>query len=207
MTGTPAENRAASAGSSDELAWPEDAIEVGRILDAWGVKGWIKVQAYSSDAQALFSSRRWFLQPPEESKPLMAKPKTALPQLLKILAVRDHGEGIVAGVQGVNDRNGAEALRGARIFISRSAFPSADPNEYYWVDLIGLNVVNRQGETLGEVVGLIDTGPHSVLRIVPPGLTAPVKPDQERLIPFVAAFVDDVDLEQRLITVDWGLDY
>ncbi len=206
MTMAPAELRDQPAGS-DEQAWPEDAIEVGRILDAWGVKGWIKVQAYSNDAQALFSSRRWFLQPPEENKPLMAKPKTALPQLLKILAVRDHGEGIVANVQGVTDRNGAEALRGARIFVSRSTFPTADPNEYYWVDLIGLNVVNRQGETLGEVIGLIDTGPHSVLRIVPPGLVAPVKPDQEKLVPFVAAFVDDVDLEQRLITVDWGLDY
>lgn len=206
MTMAPTELRDQPAGS-DEQAWPEDAIEVGRILDAWGVKGWIKVQAYSNDAQALFSSRRWFLQPPEESKPLMAKPKTALPRLLKILAVRDHGDGIVANVQGVTDRSGAEALRGARIFVSRSTFPSADPNEYYWVDLIGLNVVNRQGETLGEVVGLLDTGPHSVLRIVPPGLEAPVKPDQEKLVPFVAAFVDDVDLEQRLITVDWGLDY
>jgi 16S rRNA processing protein RimM len=209
MTGAPAEDRAALASSSDEQAWPADAIEVGRILDAWGVKGWIRVQAYSSDAQALFSSRRWFLQPPEENKPLMVRSgsKSGLPQLLKILAVRDHGEGLVANVQGVADRNGAESLRGARIFISRSAFPSADPNEYYWVDLIGLNVVNRQGETLGEVVGLIDTGPHSVLRIVPPGMTAPVKPDQEKLVPFVANFVDDVDLEQRLITVDWGLDY
>src|SRR6218665_2072602 len=168
MTLAPADMRASQAGSDAEPAWPEDAIEVGRILDAWGVKGWVKVQAYSNDAQALFSSRRWFLQPPEENKPLMAKPKTALPQLLKILAIRDHGEGIVANVQGVVDRNGAEALRGARIFISRSAFPAADPNEYYWVDLIGLNVVNRQGEALGEVIGLLDTGPHSVLRILPP---------------------------------------
>ena len=68
-------------------------------------------------------------------------------------------------------------------------------------------MVNRQGETLGEVVGLMDTGPHSVLRIVPPGLSAPVKPDQERLVPFVSAFVDTVSLEERRITVDWGLDY
>jgi 16S rRNA processing protein RimM len=206
MTESPAANSASPAGSEDQT-WPEDAIEVGRILDAWGVKGGIKVQAYSADAQALFSSRRWFLQPPEVDKPMMAKPKTALPHQLKITSVRDHGEGIVATVSGITDRNGAEALRGARIFISRALFPSADPNEYYWVDLIGLSVVNRQGEALGTVEGLIDTGPHSVLRIIPPGLTAPVKPDQEKLVPFVAAFVDDVDLEQKLITVDWGLDY
>ena len=177
-------------------------MEVGRVLDAWGIKGWVKIQSYSTDAQALFASRRWFLRPPE-GKPA-AKP---LPQVLKILSVRDHGEGIVANAEGVADRNGAEALRGARIFISRAQFPKSETDEYYWVDLIGLTVVNRQGETLGEVAGLLDTGPHSVLRIVPPGLTPPVKPDQERLVPFVSAFVDSVSLEERRITVDWGLDY
>ncbi|MCV2352086.1 ribosome maturation factor RimM [Paucibacter sp. Y2R2-4] len=205
MTRSPAETRSTPA-ASDELAWPEDAIEVGCILDAWGVKGWFKVQAYSSDAQALFSSRRWFLRAPEGNGPVVARAKP-LPRLLKILLVREHGEGIVANAQDIADRNQAEALRGARIFISRSAFPSANPDEYYWVDLIGLTVINRQGETLGVVEGLIDAGPHSVLRITPPGLDAPVKPDQERLVPFVSAFVDDVDLEQRQITVDWGLDY
>jgi 16S rRNA processing protein RimM len=194
--------QAASSQERDPLAWPEDAVEVGRVLDAWGIKGWVKIQSYSTDAQALFSSRRWFLQPPE-GKP-MAKP---LPSVLKILSVREHGEGIVAQAEDVADRNAAEALRGARIFISRSAFPKADPNEYYWVDLIGLAVHNRQGELLGEVVGLLDTGPHSVLRIAPPGLPQPVKPDQERLVPFVSAFVDEVSLPERRITVDWGLDY
>ena len=208
MTRTPTELQS-SAIDSEEQAWPEDAIEVGCILDAWGVKGWIKVQAYSSDAQALFSSRRWFLRAAEASEvksPVVVRSKP-LPRLLKILAIREHGEGIVASVQGVADRTAAEALRGARIFISRAAFPSTNPDEYYWVDLIGLSVSNRQGELLGEVMGLIDAGPHSVLRILPPGLTAPIKPDQERLVPFVAAFVDDVDLEQRQITVDWSLDY
>ncbi|MCV2353914.1 ribosome maturation factor RimM [Paucibacter sp. B2R-40] len=208
MTRAPTELQTSAVGSTEQ-AWPEDAIEVGCILDAWGVKGWIRVQAYSSDAQALFSSRRWFLRPNETSEgkgPAVVRSKP-LPRLLKILSIREHGEGIVASVQDVADRNAAEALRGARIFISRSAFPSTNPDEYYWVDLIGLNVVNRQGEALGEVIGLIDAGPHSVLRIMPPGFTAPIKPDQERLVPFVAAFVDDVDLEQRQITVDWGLDF
>jgi 16S rRNA processing protein RimM len=198
-----------SPAGSDELAWPDDAIEVGRILDAWGVKGWVKIQSYSHDAQALFASRRWFLKPGDENKPaaVVAAKARVLPPALKILAVREHGDGIVANVQDVGDRNGAEALRGARIFVSRANFPKVDTDEYYWVDLIGLTVVNRAGETLGEVVGLMDTGPHSVLRIMPPGLVAPVKPDQERLVPFVSAFVDDVSLDQRRITVDWGLDY
>ena len=189
--------------STAEPGWPDDAVEVGRIVDAWGLKGWVKVQPFAADPQALFSSRRWFLKPSEKTP--VARPGL-VPPLLRITQVKDHGDVVVAQAQEVPDRTAAEALRGARVFIGRSNFPSAGADEYYWVDLIGLAVVNRQGEQLGNVVGLIDTGPHSVLRIVPEGL-ASTGPDAERLIPFVAAYVDDVSLEQRLITVDWGLDF
>lgn len=190
------------AGSADPV-WPEDAIEVGRIVDAWGVKGWFKVQPFASDPQALFSSRRWFIKPPEDAvlKRLDAK-ASRYPSLLKITQAKNHGDVVVASAQDVEDRSGAEALRGARVFVSRASFPTADPDEYYWIDLIGLSVVNRAGESLGTVVGLIDTGPHSVLRAQP----ADPKAD-ERLIPFVAAYIDDVNLAEKRITVDWGLDY
>ncbi len=90
-----------------------------------------------------------------------------------------------------------------RIFVSRASFPAPDPDEFYWVDLIGLAVANREGVALGEVVGLIDTGPHCVLRVQPPaGAEA-----EERLIPFVDAYVDTVDLPGRRLVVDWGLDF
>jgi 16S rRNA processing protein RimM len=190
--------------------WPADAIEVGRIVDAWGVKGWIKVQPFASDPQALFSSRRWFLKPPEEGGPRRPTPTTAgaWPPLLRIVQAKEHGEVVVAQVHDVADRSGAEALRGARVFVGRSSFPTAGTDEFYWVDLIGLAVVNRAGDALGYVAGLIDTGPHSVLRVVPADLPAGAAADEaERLIPFVAAYVDDVNLAERRITVDWGLDY
>jgi 16S rRNA processing protein RimM len=99
-------------------------------------------------------------------------------------------------------------MKGARIFISRASFPTAGDGEYYWVDLIGLDVVNRQGEALGTVIDLIDTGAHSVLRIQRPAGEAGVPEGaSERLIPFVAAYVDDVNLSERRIMVDWGLDF
>ena len=108
---------------------------------------------------------------------------------------------MVAAVRDIGDRTAAEALRGARIFVPRSSFPSAASDEFYWVDLIGLQVFNRDGVLLGEVSDLIDNGAHSVLRVrAAPDAT-------ERLIPFVAAYVDDVSLEAKRITVDWGLDY
>ncbi len=191
--------------STDALAWPEDAIEVGCITDAWGVKGWFKVKPFSSDPQALFSSRRWFLKPPDSTGPRGAVKFPDLPPVIKVMAVKDHGDSVVAQAHDVVDRAGAEALRGARLFVSRSSFPTAGQDEFYWVDLLGLAVFNRDGEHLGDVVGLIDTGPHSVLRVLRPD--AGTAEADERLIPFVAAFVDSVSLQQRRISVDWGLDY
>jgi 16S rRNA processing protein RimM len=176
---------------ADEL--PSDAVEVGRIVGAWGVKGQFKVQAFATDPQALFSSKRWHLKPPD------GPAATALPPLLKITQAREHGGVVVAAAQEVPDRNGAEALKGARVFIARSSFPSAGEDEYYWVDLIDCTVVNRDGVALGRVADLLDTGVHSVLRVV--------QGDEERLIPFVAAYVDKVELDVRRIDVDWGLDY
>lgn len=190
--------------SAAEPAWPDDAVEVGRIIGAWGVKGWFKVQAFATDPQALFSSRRWFLRPPEE--PRIARPggAAAFPPYLKIAESREHGEWVVARTLDVVDRSGAEALRGARVFVSRASFPTAGTDEFYWVDLMGLAVVNRQDEALGSVVGLIDTGAHSVLRVLPEGAQGEAA---ERLIPFVAQYIDEVSLEQRRIRVDWGLDF
>lgn len=190
--------------SAAEPAWPDDAVEVGRIIGAWGVKGWIKVLPFAADPQALFSSKRWFLKPPEEPRPLRPAGASPYPDLLKVAESREHGDGVVARIHDVADRNRAEALRGARIFIGRSSFPTAGSDEFYWVDLIGLSVVNREDQTLGTVTGLIDTGAHSVLRVLPEGGKGEA---DERLIPFVAQYIDEVSLEARRIRVDWGLDY
>ncbi|WP_418316488.1 ribosome maturation factor RimM [Piscinibacter sakaiensis] len=195
-------------GGADAPQMPTDAIEVGRIGEAWGIKGWFRVQAFAADPQALFSSKRWYLKAPPAGavkRPGGAAAMAALPPLLKIIEAKTHADGIVAHAQEIDDRAGAEALRGAVICIARSSFPTADDDEYYWVDLIGLDVVNRQGERLGQVLGLIDTGPHAVLRVGP--ADQPVVAADEVLIPFVAAYVDGVSLDERRISVDWGADY
>ena len=186
-----------------DAGWPADALEVGRIGDAWGLKGWFKVLSYANPPEALLSARRWHLQAGGQGPAIGRHPA-----LLEIREVREHGDGLVAVAVGIDDRTGAEALRGSRIFVPRSSFPKAGADEFYWADLIGLAVVNREGFALGEVVGLIDTGPHSVLRVVPvaPGAGA-VEVAEERLIPFVSAYVDTVDVAERRIVVDWGLDF
>lgn len=192
----------ADPGTAADIEFPVDAIEVARVLDAWGVKGWIRVQPFAKDPQALFSSTRWFLKPADP--PMQSRPGARhgeLPRYLKIGHSRMQGGDVLAEVRGVDDRGAAEALRGARIFVPRHSFPSTSVDEFYWVDLIGLEVLNRQAQSLGRVSGLIDTGVHSVLRV------DPTVGGAETLIPFVAAYVDAVDMASRQIRVDWGLDY
>ena len=186
---------------------PDDAIEVGRILDAWGVKGWLKVLPHSAHPEALFSAKSWFLQPPD------AKFRPGFNAFSGTVTVsvdeaKTHSDSIVALITGLDDRTVAESLRGCRIFLPRSSFPTASKDEYYWVDLIGLKVVNREGVELGCVRDLMATGPHSVLCVE----YSAVRDDgtvvtDERMIPFVAAYVDAVDLAGKCITVDWQPDY
>ena len=177
---------------------PADAVEVGRIADAWGVKGWFKVLSHSANPEALFSSQHWFLLPTERgAKTFDGTARLAIKQ------AKEHSDTVVATAHGIDDRTAAEALRGARIFVSRAHFPAAKTDEYYWVDLIGLDVVNRQDEPMGTVKELLSTGPQTVLVLeyAQDGKAA------ERMIPFVSQYVDDVDLKARRIRVDWQADY
>ena len=181
---------------------PADAIQVGRIADAWGLKGWFKVLPHSADPEALFSSKRWYLQPTERGKAAFAGT-----QLMRIREAKVHSDIIVAVAHDMEDRDIAEALKGSRIFIPRSSFPTPELDSYYWVDLLGLSVVNREGVALGIVKDLMATGPQTVLVIEFTELVEGIEKTQERMIPFVSHFVDDVNLPEKCITVDWQPDY
>jgi len=191
---------------------PADAVEVGRILDAWGIQGGFKVLPHSASPEALFSSRRWFLLPPERTqRPTAAASSTsdvwregAL--LLPIGRVREHSDALVATSPEIRDRNAAETLKGARIMVSRAMFPTPEADEYYWVDLIGLRVINRESVVLGEVRELLSTGPQTVLVITPPAEGVAARAT-DHLVPFVSAYIDGVDLQAREIRVDWQPDY
>jgi 16S rRNA processing protein RimM len=203
---TPSDVQAAA-----EAALPTDAVEVGRVLGAWGIQGGIRVKPFAADPQALFSSKRWYLRPGERPRPPGSGRSLAMPLLLHVVQAREQGDAVVATARELPDRTAAEALQGARIFVSRASFPTPQADEFYWVDLIGLQVLNRQGQALGEVVGLLETGPHCVLRIQPPMVAAtggsqPAAPSAEVLVPFVSAYVDRVDLTGRQLLVDWSLD-
>jgi 16S rRNA processing protein RimM len=182
--------------------WPQDAVEVGRIAGAYGIRGMIKAAPASADGGALMAAKSWWIELGLVS-PQRFELKTRSRKL--------HGGGVVCAVEGVEDRNLAEKLHGATIFVSRSVFPKTANDEYYWVDLIGLPVSNREGVALGAVIGLIDNGAQQVLRVVRPDMPADTPAEKQEaseiLIPFVSHYVDSVSLADKRIVVDWQLDY
>jgi 16S rRNA processing protein RimM len=174
---------------------PEDLVLVGYISGAYGLNGWVRVRPYSADADALLNAKTWWLDKPEFRDVAMMQSKI-------------HSGDVVAQLMGVAGRDAAEALKGASVQIPRSHFPALSDNEFYWVDLIGLEVENLQGVRLGQVSDMMDNGAHPILRVaVPQVAEADPKAAQELLIPFVEQFVITVDRNAKKITVDWGLDY
>lgn len=173
---------------------PDDLVLVGYVSGAYGLQGWVRIKPYSADADALLHAKTWWLDKPDFHD-------------VEVMQSKDHSGDVVARLMGVAGREAAEALKGASVQISRSHFPALADDEFYWVDLLGLAVVNLQGETLGLVKDMMDNGAHPILRVEVPAILDLEKAQQELLIPFVDQFVKTVDRQAKKITVDWGLDY
>lgn len=193
---------------------PDDLVEVGRISDAYGVQGMIKVIPFSEQETVLLDVNQWWLMRTD----LKGKPLEPMRDALLVRS-RSQGSAVVAKLKNIADRDQAQALKGTTVYISRSDFPSADEDEFYWVDLIGCTVYSSQTapETLiGVVTEVSDNGAHGVLHIHRQQLnesgeqellmTAKGKP-LEVLIPFVKQMVPVVDLDKRYIQADWPVEF
>ena len=163
-------------------------VVMGRVVAAQGLLGWVKVQAFTQHLDALIDYDTWHLgndaQPWREFKVIECKPHTKV---------------LVAKLEGIGDRTAAENCKGMLIAVPRSSLPKANDEEYYWSDLVGMTVVNLEGEQLGKVDQLLDMGANDILC---------VRNDKgEILIPFLSHVVQKVSLDEKLIRVDWQADY
>ncbi|NJD88271.1 MAG: ribosome maturation factor RimM [Betaproteobacteria bacterium] len=159
---------------------------MGRILGPFGIQGWIKLKTFTEDPDGLARHPRWWLR-------TKSGWRSAVQQDFKVRPAA-----VSAKLEGVDDRDAAELLRGLDVAVTRDDLGEAAQGEFYWVDLVGLEVVNLQGEKLGQVEELLRTGGSDVLV---------VRGGRERLIPFVADFVKSVDREAGRITVEWEAGY
>jgi 16S rRNA processing protein RimM len=181
----------------------DSLIELGAVQDAQGLQGLIKIRPYSSDPVALLSSKEvWLSHIPRRDAGVAVSHEQALLRLYKVKQAKMHSGTVLIALDGITDRDQAEALKGARILVGRDVFPKAESDSYYWVDLIGCKVVNLQGQSLGGVIEVTDNGAHGIIALGDLE-TKTVK----QLAPFVKEVVQTVDLANQLITLDWQADW
>ncbi len=159
-------------------------IELGKVVGVWGVKGWIKLHSYCRNRNDIANYSTWFL-----------KSKNDDPVSYEVLNCREQGQGIAAQLAGVNDPDQAALLNGKGIFVLRDDLPKLPDGQFYWQELIGLNVVNADQE-IGKVSSILETGANDVLVIKR-------AKQNDALIPYIDEVIKAVDLEQGTMQVDW----
>jgi len=161
---------------------------MGRIAAAHGIRGWIKVQPYTEYLDNLLDFKSWWIGHEGGSW-----------REVEVQGSELHNKTLAAQLPDCPDRTAAEKLKGMLIAVPRSSLPQHSDNEYYWLDLIGMTVVNEAGVTLGIVGSLLETGANQVLVIA--------GDSGEILIPFVSSAIKQVDTKDRVVRVDWATDY
>jgi len=167
-------------------------IVLGRIAGPYGLQGWVKVHPFGDEPLAWCGMPHWWLA-------AMADQAPQAWQRYPIEAARQRGTGVIAKLEGIDDRTAADAIAGRYVGAPRQELPKLASDEYYWADLIGLEVVNTSGERLGKVASMLSTGAHQVLQVQ--------DGDQERLLPFVARVITEVDTAHGVIRVDWSAEW
>ncbi|MDO6461788.1 ribosome maturation factor RimM [Granulosicoccaceae sp. 1_MG-2023] len=162
-------------------------VPLGRISGVFGLQGWVKVFSDTDPREQIVTYRQWLLL------------KGSDQQSVRVLRGKRQGKSIVAHLEGVDDRTAAEALIGRTIAVYRSQLPVLPEDEYYWSDLVGLEVVTTEAVVLGKVDHLFQTGANDVMS---------VKGERERLVPWIRdQVIKQVDLATGCITVDWDPDF
>ncbi|TAK63001.1 ribosome maturation factor RimM [Methylobacter sp.] len=165
----------------------EQHISVGKISGVFGVKGWVKVFSFTDPRENILTYSPWLLKKGDQTK------------AVNVVDGQLQGKTIVAQLANINDRDHAASLMGWDIFITRDQLPKAAKGEYYWSELIGLNVETIDGVQLGVVDSLLETGANDVIII---------QGERERVIPFLQEqTIINVDLDAGKIIVDWDPDF
>ena len=176
-------------------------VTLGRITAASGLRGWVKVHSDTEPRDNIVRFDAWLVRPESAG----ARPPSGW-RTVRVLEGRPQGKTIVARLEGIEDRDAAEALVGSIVAVPRSALPAADPDEFYWTDLVGMDVVTVDGATLGTIDRLFETGANDV--VVVKDVREGAARGAEILVPWVRPdVVVDVDVAARRLTVDWDPDF
>lgn len=171
---------------------PDDSplVVLGAVGAHHGVRGGLKIRSHTRPEEQIFEYPVW----------KVGRPGSPDWKTVEVCSFRQAGRHLVVQLQGYPDREAAEELVGCQIAVDRSRLETLEDGEFYWMDLIGLRVVNRQNVELGELTGMLETGANDVA-VVTSGDRA------ERLLPWAPRVIGKVDLEAGILTVDWDESY
>ena len=168
----------------------EDQIILGKVGAVYGIKGWLKIHSFTDEPDAILDYFPWSLKLGNKT------------QTVEITDWRKHNKGLIVKVGNIDDRDQAQALVGSEILTNESSLPDLPQGEFYWRDLIGMNVVTTKGYDLGVVSDMMETGANDVL-VVKANLNDGFS-KKERLIPYLfEEVVESVSIENKQICVDW----
>lgn len=164
----------------------ENFIEVAKCAGSYGVRGDVRVFPIGT-GEALIAAHCWIF-----------KARTGVTQELHPTSVKAHGEGLLVHFKEVSSKEEADTFKGV-ILISRDEFPETEEGEFWAVDLIGFDVINRKGEKLGHLERFENNGAHEILVVV--------NAERTHRIPLVKAYVEKIDPDAKTIHVDWESDW
>lgn len=167
-------------------------IKIATLKKPYGIKGWLWVFSDTDNRADIFKMPNWQLKTATGFKPLTVR------------EWRHQGSGLVASFNEIPDRNTAETMNGATIWVDKANLPELGDDEYYWSDLVGLTVINTDGENLGVIKEMFETSAHEIISIKP---TTDSIDGEDRLIPWHSDVVLNVDLSAKTMLVAWGRDY
>jgi 16S rRNA processing protein RimM len=176
-------------------------VVMGRVVAPYGVFGWLKVLPDTEAIDGLFDYDNWWLGKGDDWREMV------------VGTAKIHNDVILVKLEGINDRDAAFACKGKQIAVPRAQLPEPEETEYYWSDLIGLHVKNLQGVDFGVIEDVFETGANDVLVVKNTAAKDAVTKDaaketqQERLLPFIASVVLEVDLKAKTMLVDWDSDF
>ncbi len=165
-----------------------DLVIMGRIVAPYGVFGWLKVLPDTEQIDGLLDYKTWWIGKDNDWREL------------KVEEAKIHNDVIVVKLQGISERDGAFACKGKQVAVPRAALPKPGKNEYYWSDLIGLQVRNLQAVDFGKISDVFATGANDVI-------VAKNDEGRERLIPFIDTAIIEVDMVAKTMLVDWDADF
>jgi 16S rRNA processing protein RimM len=174
-------------------------VVMGRIVAPYGIFGWLKVQTSTESIDSLLDYPDWWLGRDDNSTQLGIKNSPW--QKYAVETAKVHNDTLLVKLKGVSDRDTALALKSKHVAVPREEFPEADEGEYYWSDLIGLNVTNQQDIVLGLVSDVFETGANDVIVVKDP------KDGKERLLPFVDQTIVEVSIAEKTMLVDWPIEW